>query len=566
MLPYQTTIRKEDGIVIVGLGGAGANILQRFSGSSAENVRLCIMSLDERLGRECGNVEFVQLGACLNHGMGSGGDPDVALLAIQESGGKVDELLRGARLLVMVAGLGGGTGSGVAPVLARKAKEAGIFMVSVVVMPFGFEGAKRRKRAETALEEISAASDLVFCFENDYMEDLFRSRTGVQSVFEEANSLISQATASVPLLTNSPGIINIGLDELVTALDNNDTRCIYGSGKGFGPNRAVDAARAALESPLVAYHSALKHARTVIVHIAGGSNMSLTELRVAMETLREGLAGDDVNIFFGAAVKPRLGEELRVSVVASVDYREMQAVLLADAEEAEQEPAVAEEEVAESVASESAEDVTVAAAYAEVEEEEMAVEETGEPVVAEKVQAEESGEPLLEPDDEFPAPLPEPAPVPEPEPVVMSEPVIMPEPEPLPSWEPIPPVAPAPVAESRASARQGELNLDMFAGAAGEMPPADAMSRVEKMFGEDDELDRMMASHTARPVRTARGLNVFPKKTAMAAEEDITARVRSLFDDDADDEDSLNPQMESRPSSRTSSMGYNDMRDIFPGN
>jgi hypothetical protein len=294
--------------------------------------------------------------------------------------------------------------------------------------------------------------------------------------------------------------------------------------------------------------------------------MSLTELRVAMETLREGLAGDDVNIFFGAAVKPRLGEELRVSVVASVDYREMQAVLLADAEEAEQEPAVAEEEVAESVASESAEDETVAAAYAEVEEEEMAVEETGEPVVEEKVQAEESGEPLLEPDDEFPAPLPEPAPVPEPEPVVMSEPVIMPEPEPLPSWDPIPPVAPAPVVESRASARQGELNLDMFAGAAGEMPPADAMSRVEKMFGEDDELDRMMASHTARPVRTARGLNVFPKKTAMAAEEDITARVRSLFDDDADEEDSLNPQMESRPSSRTSSMGYNDMRDIFPGN
>ena len=102
MLPYQTTSRKEDGIVIVGLGGAGASILQRFSGSSAENVRLCIMSLDERLGRECGNVEFVQLGAGLNHGLGSGGDPEVARLAIEESGAQVDDLLRGARLLVMV--------------------------------------------------------------------------------------------------------------------------------------------------------------------------------------------------------------------------------------------------------------------------------------------------------------------------------------------------------------------------------------------------------------------------------------------------------------------------------
>ncbi|MBR5185153.1 MAG: hypothetical protein IKW19_02530, partial [Akkermansia sp.] len=110
MLPYQTTSRKEDGIVIVGLGGAGASILQRFSGSSAENVRLCIMSLDERLGRECGNVEFVQLGAGLNHGLGSGGDPEVARLAIEESNGQIDALLRGARLLVMVVGLGGGTG------------------------------------------------------------------------------------------------------------------------------------------------------------------------------------------------------------------------------------------------------------------------------------------------------------------------------------------------------------------------------------------------------------------------------------------------------------------------
>ena len=339
MLPYQSISRKEDGIVIVGLGGAGASILQRFSGSSAENVRLCIMSLDERLGRECGNVEFVQLGAGLNHGLGSGGDPEVGRMAIEESAAQVDELLRGSRLLVMVVGLGGGTGSGVAPVLAQKAREKGIFLVSVVVMPFGFEGARRRSQADKALEAISAISDIVFCFENDYMEDLFRSRTGAQAVFEEANALLSQATASVPLLANSPGIINIGLDELVTALDNNDSRCIYGAGKGYGANRAEDAARAALESPLVAYHGALRYARTVIVHIAGGNNMSLAELRVAMETVRAGLGSDDVNIFFGAAVKARLGEELRVSIIASVDYHEMQAAALADAARAEEEPA-----------------------------------------------------------------------------------------------------------------------------------------------------------------------------------------------------------------------------------
>ncbi len=548
MLPYQTTTRKEDGIVIVGLGGAGASILQRFSGSSAENVRLCIMSLDERLGRECGNVEFVQLGAGLNHGLGSGGDPEVARLAIGESGGQVDDLLRGSRLLVMVVGLGGGTGSGVAPVLARKAKEQGLFLVSVVVMPFGFEGARRRSQADKALEEIATISDIVFCFENDYMEDLFRSRTGAQAVFEEANALLSQATASVPLLANSPGLINIGLDELVTALDNNDSRCIYGAGKGFGPNRAVDAARAALESPLVAYHGALKHARTVIVHIAGGTNMSLTELRVAMDTVREGLAGDDVNIFFGAAVKARLGEELRVSIIASVDYHEMQAALLAETEA--EAAAAAAEPGPESVEEE------------EVEEYEEAPVEEEEPLYAADEEPEESGEPLLEPEEEFPVPAPAPVEAPAPAPVE--------EPEPLPSWEPLPipapgaalKPAPAPVGE----ARQSEFNLDMAFGSAEDESPADSMERVADIFGDDDDLERMMSSHTQNASRPARGINVFPKKAEAAAEEALSARVRSMFDDEAEEDDMFKPQPPpSRSATRRPSLGYNDMSDIFPG-
>lgn len=568
MLPYQTTSRKEDGIVIVGLGGAGASILQRFSGSSAENVRLCIMSLDERLGRESGNVEFVQLGAGLNHGLGSGGDPEVARMAIQESGGMVDDLLRDARLLVMVVGLGGGTGSGVAPVLARKAKDAGIFLVSVVVMPFGFEGARRRKQADTALEDIAAISDIVFCFENDYMEDLFRSRTGAQAVFEEANALLSQATASVPLLANSPGLINIGLDELVTALDNNDSRCIYGAGKGFGPKRAEDAARAALESPLVAYHSAIKHARTVVVHVAGGSNMSLTELRVAMETVRAGLAGDDVNIFFGAAVKPHLGEEIRVSIIASVDFREMQAALLADAE-AEQAAAAAAaalaeaEAEAEDAAGEAVltaaddDDEIIADAEAEPYAEEAEEEYTPEPVEEE---APVSEVPLLEPDDEFTTPAPVVRP-----PVKALVPEPAPEPEPLPSWEPIPALAPAPAPEPK-PARQSEFNLDMSFGSAADVTPADSLNRVEGMFGEvDDDLERMMADHPQNNTRPARNINVFPRKGAVAAEEALSARVRSMFEDDADEDSAPATQAPPRSMPRHSSLGYNDMRDIFPG-
>lgn len=330
MLPYQKTQSKEDGIAIVGIGGAGAHILQCFSGSSANNVRLYTLSPDERVGRSCGsNVEYVPLGGGLSHGLSCGGDPTVGARAAHESRAELQAMLKDARLLVMVAGLGGGTGSGVAPVLAQMAREAGLFLVSVLVMPFAFEGERRRTQAEAALDEISCLSDIVFCFENDYMEELFRNRSGARAVFEEVDRLLARATAAVPMLASSPGFINLGLDELAVALENNDSRCIFGTGSGYGPDRATAAARAVLDSPLVAHRGALGYARTVIVHVAGGDSMSITEIRTVMENVRAGLAGDDVNIFFGATVKPHLADEIRVTLIASVDAREFHAAVVA---------------------------------------------------------------------------------------------------------------------------------------------------------------------------------------------------------------------------------------------
>ncbi len=434
MLPYQSMSRKEDGIAIVGLGGAGANILQCFGGSSADNVRLCIMSLDERVGRACGNVEFIQLGSGLSRGLGSGGDPEVGARAAQESRDEVAALLQDSRLLVMVAGLGGGTGSGAAPVLARMAREAGLFLVSVLVMPFGFEGQRRRAQAERALEEVASLSDIVFCFENDYMEDLFRNRAGARAVFEEVDRLLAKATASVPTLANSPGLINLGLDELAAALENNDSRCIFGSGSGYGPRRAEDAARAALESPLVSYHNALRFARTVIVHIAGGDTMSLSEIRRTMETVRAALADEDVRIFFGTTVKPKLGDEMRVSLIASVNGEELKAALLEEelaaaaaaaeaAAKAEEPEAVADDEAPveqDDLLSPSRQEVV----FSDDEEEE-------EPLPAADDDFDAEGETLYPDDDEqevvvqprpAPRPTPAPAPVPAPPPAPQSTP------------------------------------------------------------------------------------------------------------------------------------------------
>lgn len=548
MLPYQSVSRKEDGIVIVGLGGAGANILQRFRGSSAENVRLCIMSLDERLGREVGNVEFIQLGAGLNHGLGSGGDPEVGRMAMEESREEIASLLENARLLVMVVGLGGGTGSGVAPLLAEMASKAGVFLVSVLVMPFAFEGRRRREQADRALEKISSVSDLVFCFENDYMEDLFRTRNGAMAVFEEANTILSQATASIPMLANSPGIINIGLDELVTALRNNDSRCIYGTGTGYGPHRAEDAARAALESPLVAFHNALGLAHTVIVHIAGGNNMSLSELRTAMETVRKSLGNDEVNFFFGAAVKPRLGEEIRVSLIASIDAGEFRSAIAA--EEAE---AVAAAEAAAAVADEDeAEPEAEEEEFTDTEEENLAEDEAeseSADIFADEEEEEEEEEIASPAPPRYtPAPRPEPvvkpvAPAPRPIPVPTERPAA---PAPLPRpVAPAPrPVTPAPVELSRPVSAPVRSEPGLFDG-----------SGSQGFFNLDGQ-----------PVQ-----GTLPRDS----EDEMDERVRSLFSDDVpvvpqaprhySPEASRRRRMaDDEEEEKDFSLRYNDLRDMFP--
>lgn len=553
MLPYQSVSRKEDGIVIVGLGGAGANILQRFRGSSAENVRLCIMSLDERLGREAGNVEFIQLGAGLNHGLGSGGDPEVGRLAVEESREEIAGLLENARLLVMVVGLGGGTGSGVAPLLAEMASKAGVFLVSVLVMPFAFEGRRRREQADRALEKISSVSDLVFCFENDYMEDLFRTRNGAMAVFEEANTILSQATASIPMLANSPGIINIGLDELVTALRNNDSRCIYGTGTGYGPHRAEDAARAALESPLVAFHNALGLAHTVIVHIAGGNNMSLSELRTAMETVRKSLGNDEVNFFFGAAVKPRLGEEIRVSLIASIDAGEFRAAIEAEEAEAaaaaeveeaaaaDDEPEMEEEDFSEE---EEPEEVEIEGESADVFADEAEEAEEAEDIEAEEEEEEEIAPPVLQ--RYTPVPRPESlvkpaAPAPRPMPAPVERPAA---PAPRPATPAPRPVTPAPVDVARPAPAPVRSEPGLFDGTGSQgffnldgQPVQGTLPR-----DSEDEMDERVRSLFSDDVQ------VVPQASRHYSQE--ASRRRRMADDEEEEKDF--------------SLRYNDLRDMFP--
>lgn len=324
MLPYQNSLQdsRAPRIAIVGLGGAGANILHCFSGQTNAGITLCTMALDERVGRHSGGGSFLQLGEESNHGLGSGGDPDVGSAAAEESEARLCGMLQGLDLLVLVTGLGGGTGSGAAPVIARLAREAGVFLVVVATLPFSFEGVRRRQQAERALAQLSISANVLLCFENDHMEELLSPGKGAHDAFAEADQLLAKATAAVPMLATSPGLINLGLDELKQVLRSRNARCIFGSGTARGVDRARRAAERALESPLLAYRQAVSRAGAVLVHIAGGESLSLEEIRVAMDAVTARV-NPEANLFFGAAVKPRLGDELRITLLSSVDPEEL---------------------------------------------------------------------------------------------------------------------------------------------------------------------------------------------------------------------------------------------------
>lgn len=348
MLSYQSNQSEKalPRIAIAGLGGAGANILHCFAGQSNAGIALHVMALDERVGQAAGVGSFIQLGAESNHGFGSGGDPAVGAAAAQESEAALSEMLRSVDMLVLVAGLGGGTGSGAAPVIARLAREMGVFLVAVVTMPFSFEGQRRRKQAEQALSQLAVSANVLLCFENDHMGELVQRNRGVHEAFAEADQLLAKATASVPMIATSPGLINLGLDELKQALRSRNSRCVFGSGSARGVDRARRAAERAMESPLLAWRNALGHAGAVLVHIAGGDSLTLEEVRETMETVTARLS-DEAEIFFGTAVKPRLNDEIRVTVLTSVDPEDLtEEVSVEDEEEAVTENDAPSEELA----------------------------------------------------------------------------------------------------------------------------------------------------------------------------------------------------------------------------
>lgn len=304
-------------VSVIGIGGAGANVLDRIALEGMPGAELICMNSDVRALTTSMASRKVQLGRALTQGLGAGGDPELGLEAAVSSSQEIREMLAGRSMVFICTGLGGGTGSGAAPYIAQLAREAGAFVVVFTTMPFGFEGKRRIKQAQESLTALRRHANALVCFDNDRMGELVLPKKGIQEAFETADRVIGQSIRAVTSLVTQPGLIRIGMDDLITALKNTDSRCLFGFGQARGENRAQEALNQALRSPLLDRGEMLSSARNVLVHICGGNTMTLFEIETLMRELSKHVS-DDAQILFGAASDPRLNEHLSVTVITSL--------------------------------------------------------------------------------------------------------------------------------------------------------------------------------------------------------------------------------------------------------
>ena len=304
-------------IKVFSVGGAGSNALDRIVLDGLDKADLIAANTDVQSLASSVAAHKVQLGRMLMRGLGAGGDPDQGYNAALEAADEIRQSLADARMIFVCAGLGGGTGSGAAPVVAALAREQGAMVISFATLPFAFEGKRRTAQALQALARLHEVSDAVICFENDKMGDMVAPKAGIHQAFAAADVTISQSVRSIVSLIQRPGLIRIGFDDLVSALRSPNGRCLFGFGESDTDNRAHDALTQALKSPLMDRGRLLGDATNVLVQVAGGPGMTLSEVEILMLELGRHI-GEQTQILFGTAVDGRMGNRLAVTLLSSL--------------------------------------------------------------------------------------------------------------------------------------------------------------------------------------------------------------------------------------------------------
>jgi cell division protein FtsZ len=301
-------------IRVVGVGGGGLNAINRMIDAGLNSVEFLAVNTDLQQLHTSDAPTKIHIGRELTQGLGSGADPEIGRTAAEESHDQIKHALRGADMVFVTAGEGGGTGSGAAPVVARIAREVGALTVGIVTLPFRFEGTRRRKAAEDGVTALRDACDTVIVIPNDRLLEVLDKSTSMLDAFKIADDVLRQGVQGITDLITMPGLINLDFADVRTIMSEAGSALM---GIGFasqGDNRAREAAERALRSPLI--DTEIVGARGILLSIAGGDDLSLIEVNEAAEVIRQA-ATDDTNIIFGATVDERLTGQVWVTVIAT---------------------------------------------------------------------------------------------------------------------------------------------------------------------------------------------------------------------------------------------------------
>lgn len=300
-------------IKVIGVGGGGVNAVNRMIDAGVRGVEFIAVNTDAQALSMCDADVKIHIGGTITKGLGAGADPRVGRDAAEESREELKEAVRGADMVFVTAGEGGGTGTGAAPVIAQIAREQGALTVGVVTRPFAFEGAQRTRRAEEGIAELQKQVDSVIVIPNERLIQVVERRTSIIDAFRMADDILRQGVQGITDLITVPGLINLDFADVRTIMQDAGAS-LMGIGTASGENRASEAAKAAISSPLL--ETTVAGATGVLLNITGGSDLGLFEIDEAAGIIRQA-AHDDCNVIFGAVIDEGIGDSLRVTVIAT---------------------------------------------------------------------------------------------------------------------------------------------------------------------------------------------------------------------------------------------------------
>ncbi|MFD1038073.1 cell division protein FtsZ [Virgibacillus byunsanensis] len=313
MLEFDTNMDQLATIKVIGVGGGGSNAVNRMIEHGVEGVEFIAVNTDaQALNLSKAEVKF-QIGGKLTRGLGAGANPDVGKKAAEENKEQLEEILQGADMIFVTAGMGGGTGTGAAPVIAQIAKEQGALTVGVVTRPFSFEGKRRSTQAISGIDALKNSVDTLIVIPNDRLLEIVDKNTPMLEAFREADNVLRQGVQGISDLIAKPGLINVDFADVKTIMFDKGS-ALMGIGVATGENRATEAAKKAISSPLL--ETSVDGAHGILMNITGGTNLSLFEVQEAADLVTSA-ADNDVNVIFGSVINEELKDEIVVTVIAT---------------------------------------------------------------------------------------------------------------------------------------------------------------------------------------------------------------------------------------------------------